>query len=100
CTGRFCRRTLTSPTTSSARRSSDGAAASFRRSTTRRSWPRTAGSCSARNDGSPQAVPTVQARRALRCQRLAQHLVDRVEQHELHLLAEVGGDVVEVGLVV
>src|SRR5206468_2770283 len=83
------------------KRSGDGATAPFRSSTTRRSWPRTAGSCSARNDGSPQPVSSIRSdhRRALRRQRLAQHLVDRLQHHELHLLAQVGGDIVEIGLV-
>ena len=34
-----------------------------------------------------------------RRQGLAQHLVDRLDQHELHLIAQVGGNVVQVGLV-
>jgi len=35
-----------------------------------------------------------------RHQRLAQHLIDRLDHHELHLLAQIGRDIVKVGLVV
>src|SRR5207249_500156 len=100
CTGRCYRRTRTSRITCLRRPSGDGATARFRRSTTRRSWPRTAGSCSARNDGSPGSVAAVQNVRPPRHQRLAQHLIDRLDHHELHLLAQIGRDIVKVGLVV
>src|SRR5260370_27001030 len=65
---------------------------------TRLSWPRTAGCSSARNGGRPRPIP-VQRGGPPRRQRLAQHLVDRLDHHELDLLTQVGGDVVEVGLV-
>ena len=35
-----------------------------------------------------------------RHQGFAQNLIDRLDHHELHLLAQIGGDIVEVGLVV